>query len=279
MSSLFKIAFYLLALSAACAIQAGTDPLHYRQQTLTLAGTTVTATIPAGYRLELLTDKLDAPRLMAFAPNGDLFIGSRADTIYRLQPPYTRPQVWLRTAGYPHSIAFRAGQMFVAKTDGLYAIAYAPGMTPSKTDRLRLIAALPAGFGHNSRTVAVGPDGRIYVSLGLSGNCSDQYLGAAYPFDAQRGGILVLEEGQGRLVGNPTAAGCVTPSVSTGSRSPASCTPTTTGRTIMASISRPSISVVSCPVRFTVCRGFNMTASVSSAMTASAARRHDRRIK
>lgn len=197
MSSLLRTVFYSFALTAACAVQAGTEPLHYRQQTLTLAGATVTATIPAGYHLELLTDKLDAPRLMAFAPNGDLFIGSHSDTIYRLQPPYNRPESWLRTSGYPHSIAFRDKQILIAKTDGLYAAAYPAGTTPSGIARLHLIAALPDGGGHNSRTVAVGPDGRIYLSLGISGNCSDQYLGPGYPFDSQRGGILVLKEGQG----------------------------------------------------------------------------------
>ncbi|MHB8763853.1 MAG: PQQ-dependent sugar dehydrogenase, partial [Deferrisomatales bacterium] len=53
---------------------------------------------------------------------------------------------------------------------------------------------LPGGGGHSSRTVGVGPDGRIYLGLGISGNCSDQFLGDEYPFGDRRGGVLVLEE-------------------------------------------------------------------------------------
>ena len=32
--------------------------------------------VPEGYTLELLTDKLDGPRLLSFSNNGDLFICS-----------------------------------------------------------------------------------------------------------------------------------------------------------------------------------------------------------
>ena len=45
--------------------------------------------MPKGYRLELLTSALDGPRLLTFAPNGDLFIGSKSGKVYRLAPPYT----------------------------------------------------------------------------------------------------------------------------------------------------------------------------------------------
>lgn len=74
-------------------------------------------------------------------------------------------------------------------------------MTPNATgqerisrDAIQMLARLPGGGGHTSRTVRVGPDARVYLSLGISGNCSDQYLDPSYPFADQRGGILVLEE-------------------------------------------------------------------------------------
>jgi glucose/arabinose dehydrogenase len=42
--------------------------------------------------------------------------------------------------------------------------------------------------------VAIGPDKRIYLSLGISGNCSDEYLDQSYRFNQRRGGVLVLDE-------------------------------------------------------------------------------------
>jgi glucose/arabinose dehydrogenase len=150
--------------------------------------------VPQGYTLELLTAELDGPRLMTFLDNGELLIGSRSGAVYRLAPPYTRPEVLLELDDYPHSVAYRNGLLYIAQTNGLYRALYVPGQKTIPTASVTRVAALPGGRGHNSRTVGIGPDGRIYVSLGISGNCSDQYLGTGYPFEERRGGVLVLNE-------------------------------------------------------------------------------------
>lgn len=174
-------------------IMAGTVPLRYETQTLNIGSRQVQARIPYGYRLEYLT-QLDAPRMLTFAPNGELFAGSKTGVVYRLAPPYTRPSRFAEVGGYPHSVAFRPGEILIAKTDGVYRAAYQPGQERLETNAVKLLAALPGGSGHNSRTITVGPDKRVYVSLGIQGNCSDQYIGEGYDFDDQRGGVLVLRE-------------------------------------------------------------------------------------
>lgn len=150
--------------------------------------------IPKGYQLELLTDELSSPRMLVFAENGDLLIGSRSGAIYRLAPPYREPRVLIDAGGYPHSVALRGGQILIGQTDGLYAAPYQPGQDQIEPGALRLLVSLPAGGGHTSRTVRVGPDGRVYISLGISGNCSNEYLDGDYPFSLSRGGVLVLDE-------------------------------------------------------------------------------------
>jgi glucose/arabinose dehydrogenase len=178
---------------------ADTDPVsRYTQQQLTISGDTWTLTVPAGLQLQLLTDALDKPRMMNFLANGDLLIGSRAGKIYRLEPPYTRATILVELDDYPHSLAYRSGELLIAQTDGLYRASYQPGQTSIEENDIQLLAALPAGGGHNSRTVSIGPDRRVYLSLGISGNCSDEYLDNSYPFDDRRGGILVLDESRPR---------------------------------------------------------------------------------
>jgi glucose/arabinose dehydrogenase len=167
--------------------------------------------LPAGYRLELLSSRLDGPRLLSFSDNGDLFIGSRSGAVYRLPPPYRTPQVLVRLDGYPHSVAFRSGEILIARTGGLYRAAYEAGQARVERGALERLAALPGGGGHNSRSVAVGPDDRVYVSLGISGNCSDQYLHPSYPFDDRRGGVLVLDESGDKPQWRPFAAGLRNP--------------------------------------------------------------------
>lgn len=190
--------------------QAGVQALAYEEQVLTVDGKRRTARVPAGYRLEWLAG-MDGPRMLAFAANGDLFAGSKSGKVYRLPPPYTRPEVLVETGGYPHGVAFRPGEILIAKTDGVYRAPYRPGQTRIAPGALTLLAALPSGFGHNSRTVGVGPDGRVYASLGIQGNCSDQYLGAGYAFANQRGGVLVLREGGGKASWETYASGLRNP--------------------------------------------------------------------
>jgi glucose/arabinose dehydrogenase len=177
---------------------AAAGPLAYEEHSLTVNGTRQVVRVPKGFRLELLTDNLDGPRLMAFAENGDLVIGSKSGRVYRLPPPYTSPEVLVSLDDYPHSVAFRQGEIVIARTNGVYRAPYQSGQKQIAPASVKLLARLPGGGGHSSRTVGVGPDGRVYASLGIQGNCSDQYLGENNSFDNRRGGVFVLRENGGQ---------------------------------------------------------------------------------
>jgi glucose/arabinose dehydrogenase len=189
-----RILVFLFAVLSHPAIAADPAAPQYAKQKLIVSGDTWTLTIPAGMQLELLTGKLNKPRMMEFLPNGELLIGSRSGEVYRLQPPYTRPEILIELEDYPHSLAYRDGELLIAQSDGLYRTPFRPGQKHISRDTLERLAALPAGGGHSSRTVAIGPDQRIYLSLGISGNCHDEYLDDSYAFNKRRGGVLVLDE-------------------------------------------------------------------------------------
>lgn len=205
-----RFALLLMLCLANMPAQAGTAALVYEEQVLTLDGVNRTVRVPKGYRLELLS-RMESPRMLTFAANGDLFAGSQSGKVYRLPPPYTRPEVLLEVGDYPHSVAFRPGEILIARTDGVYRAPYRPGQASIAPDAVKLLAALPGGSGHNSRTLGVGPDGRVYVSLGIQHNCSDQYLGEGYAFAERRGGVLVLRESGGNASWQPFATGLRNP--------------------------------------------------------------------
>jgi glucose/arabinose dehydrogenase len=188
-----------------------TQALDYHRQEIVAKGISRQVSLPSGLRLELLTEQLDAPRMLTFADNGELLVGSRSGNIYRLRAPYTRPETLLRLDDYPHSVALRSGEMLIAQSHGLYSAPYRPGQDRIPSETVSLTASLPGGGSHSSRTVAVGPDQRVYVSLGISGNCSDEYLGEGYPFERTRGGILVLREEQGQPHLEPFGSGLRNP--------------------------------------------------------------------
>jgi len=202
-----KTAVLFLCCCVVPFAQAGTEALTHQDQVITINGERRVARVPEGHRLELLTVALDGPRLLMFSSNGDLFIGSKSGNVYRLPPPYTAPEVLVAPGGYPHSVALRKNEILIARTDGVYRAPYKPGQRKLASGALKLLAALPGGGGHSSRTVGVGPDGRVYVSLGISGNCSDEYLGEPYSFNDRRGGILVLREEGGKARWETYASG------------------------------------------------------------------------
>ena len=203
----------VLLLGAMVAMEAGAslDTIAYTDQTVMLDGSQRQVRIPQGYRLELLTRDLKGPRLLTFADNGDLFIGSKSGRVYRLPPPYTESQVLVTLDDYPHSVAFRPGEILIARTSGLYHAPYTPGQSSLSAGAVKLLAALPGGQGHNSRTVAVGPDGRVYAGIGISGNCSNEYLSDDYIFRNRRGGIVVLREKDGEATWETFASGLRNP--------------------------------------------------------------------
>jgi glucose/arabinose dehydrogenase len=199
----------LLVLSSSST--ASTQALEYRFQTLRVDGVVRAVRVPAGYALEVVTSKLDGPRFLTFAGNGDLFIGSHSGNVYRLPPPYDHSEVLVRLGDYPHSVALRSGEILIGRTDGVYRAPYQPGQARLSPEDVSLLARLPGGGGHSSRSVAVGPDGRVYVSLGIQSNCSDQYLGGGYPFEDRRGGVMVLDERNGSPHWQPYASGLRNP--------------------------------------------------------------------
>ena len=191
---MMRLSLIIFSLLLPAYSLAGTTKIDYQQQVLVLPAGKVSVRLPVGMQLELLTDEMNSPRLLTFTKNGDLFAGSRSGNVYRITPPYTRAKVLINTGGYPHNVAFRDNEILIATTGGLYRASYRPEQNKVNESALRLVAKIPGGGGHNSRTVAIGPDKRVYLSLGIAGNCSDQYLGKPYPFTDRRGGVMVLDE-------------------------------------------------------------------------------------
>ena len=196
----------LLAMSTLVSAQ---DSLTLTEQVLDdpIIGT-VRVMVPEGYRLELLDAELSRPRMITFAPNGDMFVGS-GSRVYLLKPPYDNASTYLFSDNYPHSVAIRDDEMFIATTPGLLKTRYDPATSRITMRDVELVSRLPAGFGHSSRTVGVSPDNEVIVSIGISGNCSDEMISDEYRFKDRRGGFLRLDETTGQLI--PYASGLRNP--------------------------------------------------------------------
>jgi glucose/arabinose dehydrogenase len=67
----------------------------------------------------------------------------------------------------PHGLAFRHGELYVAETDRISRFRYDPKALTAR-DPAVVVTSLPAGAHHWTRSIAFGPDGGLYVSVGSS---------------------------------------------------------------------------------------------------------------
>ncbi len=151
--------------------------------------------IPNNMKLEYLAHVAGA-RFADFGPDQEILIGSNSDIVYRLPPPYDRAEKLIRVGGHSHSVAYHKGRLFIADRGGLYVTDYAGISTRIERSDLRKLIDFPRS-GHWSRTVIIGPDGDLYISIGISSNCSDEFLAGEnpdYPLSRRRGGVWKLKD-------------------------------------------------------------------------------------
>ena len=166
--------------------------------------------IDANMILEPLNLTIRSPRIIHFS--GDrMFIGSSLGSVYWLDPPYETKNLLTSLNDYPHSVVVRNRRIYIARTSDILVADYTPEVRFIDPGHFRKFIALPGGSGHTSRTLKIGPDNRLYVSLGISGNCSDQWLDSSYPLWNRRGGIFVIDESGERPTLVPYGSGLRNP--------------------------------------------------------------------
>ena len=190
---------------------AQSQTISLQSQTLIVGNHSVELNVPSGLKVEFLT-ALDSPRFLSLGPQDEILIGSKGANIYRVAKPYRNAEVLASLPGMNHSVVYRDGRLFVAETAGLYVADYSGPATMLTADDFSLYTPLPSETGgHWSRTVIVGPDSRLYIGIGISGNCSDEYLNESYPFERRRGGVYAVDETGGSPALVPYSSGLRNP--------------------------------------------------------------------
>lgn len=161
-----------------------------------------TLSIPAGWTVSVWA-RVDKARLEAWTPDGRLLV-SRPDAgdVQLLTPgsdPAATPRSSVLLSGLtqPHGMAFDGDTLYVAESNRVDAYRYADGKA---TGRRTVVAGLPdastpelrGAYAHALKSVAVGPDHELYVSIGSTGNVSPQDREAT----PQRAAIMKVVDGK-----------------------------------------------------------------------------------
>ena len=135
------------------------------------------AMVPAGWTLSVWA-RVPKARLAAWAPDGSLLVSvPSSGQVIRAEPSGAGPRLSVPLDGLdqPHGLAFSGSTLYVAESDQIDAYDYADG---AATHRRTIAAGLPdarspdlrGAYSHALKSVAVGPDGALYFSIGSTGN-------------------------------------------------------------------------------------------------------------
>jgi glucose/arabinose dehydrogenase len=162
------------------------------------------ALVPAGWTLAVWA-RTSKPRLASWAPDGALLV-SIPSTGQVLSMRAGEAEVLLDGLNQPHGLTFAGDTLYVAESDRVDAYAYRDG---AAIDRRTVADGLPdarspdlrGAYSHALKSVAVGPDGAVYFSIGSTGNISVEDRTATPP----RATIMRVPAGGGGM--EPFATG------------------------------------------------------------------------
>lgn len=152
--------------------------------------------LPPGFAVNVFAHDLGGVRVLAAAPDGTVYASvPSAGTVLRLRDADgdgRAETVDPVLEGYPrvHGLALGNGILYFATPTTVYAAPLGADGAPGNP---QVIAdGLPSGGNHQAPGLGLGPDGRLYLTLGSTCNACDE----ASP---ERAAMLVLENGTRRV--------------------------------------------------------------------------------
>jgi len=133
--------------------------------------------LPKGFVIEKYADVPNA-RSIALGLNNVVYVSTRqAKTIYAVVPRGdANPQVIeiIKSLDTPNGIAYYNGDLFVAETERIYRLRNVEQNLNSVTALEPLNVRLPAERHNGWRYIGIGPDFKLYVSIGAPCNVCDR---------------------------------------------------------------------------------------------------------
>jgi len=166
--------------------------------------------LPPGFSISIFASGVGPARFMAWSAAGDLLVSvTRRGQVVALRDTAQAgraDRIWVVADGLdlPHGLAFRDPQtLYVAETGRVVRFRYA-AERGQVSNREVVVPDLPSGGGHFTRTIAFGPDGKLYVSIGSSCNVCierDPRRAAVVRYNADGSGEHLFARGLRNAVG------------------------------------------------------------------------------
>jgi glucose/arabinose dehydrogenase len=137
--------------------------------------------LPPGFGIDVFARDLGHARFLALDPGGTLLVSiPRSGRVLALPDTDGDGRADAATPvveglDLPHGLAFLDGRLYVAETGRVLRFEYDPAARRARGEPVAVVPDLPARGGHWTRTIVVGPEGRLYVAVGSScNNCEER---------------------------------------------------------------------------------------------------------
>lgn len=167
--------------------------------------------LPQGFHINVFAEELPGARMLEVTDSGDVLVSLPASgRIVLLQRDdagdgKSDGQIDLvSNLDRPHGLDIHEGWLFIAEADALGRIKFDGNNRTTSGEYEQIVTRLPRGGNHWSRSVRIGPDGLIYVSVGSSCNVcieNDPRRAAILRFNPDGSGSEIFASGLRNTVG------------------------------------------------------------------------------
>ncbi len=130
-------------------------------------------TLPPGFHAVVVADKLKPLRAMTVAPNGDIYVKTRAAGIYGLRDADGDGRAEIVKefgSGGGTGIVLRGEWLYHSTDNHVFRHWLTPGELVPAGQPERIVRDLPNERQHAAKVIAFGADGRLYVEVGAPSN-------------------------------------------------------------------------------------------------------------
>lgn len=148
-------------------------------------------TLPEGFSIDTYATGLPNVRMLWVTPRGDLLATlPRSGEVWLIKPHAdgisSETRLLLQGLDRPHGIDWHEGWLYIGEGSAITRVRFDPQTRRIDGEPERIVRGLPDGGNHWTRTVHVGPDRKLYVSVGSSCNVCEEK-------DPRRAAILRYE--------------------------------------------------------------------------------------
>jgi glucose/arabinose dehydrogenase len=132
--------------------------------------------LPPGFSIDYYAEGVEGARSMALSPNGTLFVGSReAGKVYAVLDRNKDNKadeilVIAENLNMPNGVAFRNGSLYVAEISRVIRYDGIEAKLENPPEPVVVNGDFPSDSSHGWKYIKFGPDGKLYVPVGMPCN-------------------------------------------------------------------------------------------------------------